>query len=83
MFYFQVRDGAHGYSRLLGKYCGTNFPPMLTTTDRYMWLHFQSDENIEYQGFTIKFEFIPRPTQCKYQLKFHIKIQLNKNQFYN
>jgi len=30
--------------------------------DRYLWLRFHSDENIEYSGFKAVYQFIPRPT---------------------
>lgn len=39
---------------------------MLTSRERRLWLRFHSDENIEYQGFVIVYEFIPRPTSCTY-----------------
>lgn len=64
--YLEVRDGAHGYCRLLGQFCGREFPPMITSTDRFLWLRFHSDDNIEYAGFKAVYEFIPRPTSCKY-----------------
>ena len=61
----QIRDGGHGFSTLIGQYCGTEFPPMITSRERKLWLRFHSDENIEYRGFQIVYEFIPRPTSCK------------------
>lgn len=62
----QIRDGGHGFSTLLGQYCGTEFPPVITSRERFLWLRFHSDENIEYQGFVIVYEFIPRPTSCTF-----------------
>ena len=64
--YLEVRDGAHGYSTLRGQFCGQTFPPILTSTDRYFWLRFHSDENIEYSGFKAVYRYVPRPTsgQC-------------------
>ncbi|XP_063709692.1 neuropilin and tolloid-like protein 2 [Culicoides brevitarsis] len=60
--FLEIRDGAHGFSTLIGQYCGNNFPPMIQSKDRFLWLHFHSDDNIEYHGFTAVYEFIPRPT---------------------
>ncbi|XP_065167891.1 neuropilin and tolloid-like protein 1 isoform X2 [Atheta coriaria] len=61
--YLEVRDGAHGYNNLmLQPFCGFEFPPMLTSSDRHLWIHFRSDENIEHRGFKAVYEFIPRPT---------------------
>ncbi|XP_059473149.1 neuropilin and tolloid-like protein 2 isoform X2 [Neocloeon triangulifer] len=65
--YLEVRDGAHGYSTLIGTYCDNRFPPMLTSSDRYLWLRFHSDENIEYSGFKAVYQYIPRPTSAVYQ----------------
>lgn len=77
----QIRDGGHGFSTLLGQFCGSEFPPMITSRERRLWLRFHSDENIEYEGFTIVYEFIARPTTCTYarniltrQLCVHILI---------
>lgn len=56
----QIRDGQYGFSNLIGKYCGTDFPPEITSKERYLWLHFHSDESIEYSGFTAVYEFIDR-----------------------
>lgn len=63
--FLEVRDGQHGYSTLLGNYCGNNFPPELTSKTRHLWLRFHSDENIEYEGFKAVWSMIPRPTHRK------------------
>ncbi|KAI4498570.1 hypothetical protein M0802_006276 [Mischocyttarus mexicanus] len=60
--FLEVRDGKHGYSNLLGKFCGSNFPPEITSKTRYLWLRFNSDENIEGKGFKAVWSMIPRPT---------------------
>lgn len=66
----EVRDGSYGFDRLLDKapYCGSQFPPELTSTDRNLWIHFESDENIEYKGFKAVYKYSPRPPNCKYRL---------------
>ncbi|XP_044742461.1 uncharacterized protein LOC123304958 isoform X2 [Chrysoperla carnea] len=60
--YLEVRDGAYGFSDLIGVYCGVGFPDMITSSGRYLWLHFSSDDSIELRGFKAVFEFVPRPT---------------------
>ncbi|EGI61607.1 Neuropilin and tolloid-like protein 2 [Acromyrmex echinatior] len=60
--FLEVRDGQYGYSNLLGNFCGTNFPPEITSKTRYLWLRFHSDENIEGKGFKAVWNTIPRPT---------------------
>lgn len=64
VIHLQIRDGKHGFSKLLGQYCGNDFPPMIYSSERYLWLHFHSDENIEYDGFQAVYEYLPRPTSC-------------------
>ncbi|XP_012058439.1 PREDICTED: uncharacterized protein LOC105621579 [Atta cephalotes] len=60
--FLEIRDGQYGYSNLLGNFCGTNFPPEITSKTRYLWLRFHSDENIEGKGFKAVWNTIPRPT---------------------
>ncbi|XP_015431656.1 PREDICTED: uncharacterized protein LOC107187962 [Dufourea novaeangliae] len=60
--FLEVRDGQHGYSNLLGNFCGTNFPPEITSKTRYLWLRFHSDDSIEGKGFKAVWSMIPRPT---------------------
>ncbi|XP_026468099.1 neuropilin and tolloid-like protein 2 [Ctenocephalides felis] len=60
--FLEIRDGMYGFSMQIGQYCGQEFPPMVTSRDRHLWLHFQSDENIEYSGFKMVYEYILRPT---------------------
>ncbi|PSN57420.1 Neuropilin and tolloid-like protein 2, partial [Blattella germanica] len=56
--FLEIRDGGHGFDRLIGRYCGTTFPPMIVSTTRYLWLRFVSDDTIEGAG---AFE----PPECK------------------
>ncbi|KAH8320170.1 hypothetical protein KR074_008983, partial [Drosophila pseudoananassae] len=58
--FLEIRDGQYGFSTSLGKFCGTDFPPEITSKERYLWLHFHSDETIEYTGFSAVYEFLDR-----------------------
>ncbi|XP_023168034.1 neuropilin and tolloid-like protein 2 isoform X2 [Drosophila hydei] len=58
--FLEIRDGQYGFSTLIGKYCGTDFPPEITSKERYLWLHFHSDDTIEYTGFSAVFEYLDR-----------------------
>ncbi|XP_043063391.1 neuropilin and tolloid-like protein 1 isoform X2 [Drosophila ficusphila] len=62
--FLEIRDGQYGFSKELGKYCGTDFPPELTSKERYLWLHFHSDETIEYTGFSAVYEFLDRSREA-------------------
>ena len=61
--YLEIRDGAFGYNQLLNQLCDRFFPSSITSTGRYLWLHFHSDENTEYNGFKIVYEFRERPNR--------------------
>ncbi|PNF24071.1 hypothetical protein B7P43_G08100 [Cryptotermes secundus] len=56
--YLEVRDGGHGYDRLIGQFCGNIFPDIIGSTSRYLWLRFKSDDTIEGAGFTAVYESI-------------------------
>ncbi|XP_013137871.1 PREDICTED: uncharacterized protein LOC106102829 isoform X2 [Papilio polytes] len=60
--FLEIRDGEKGYSNTLGKFCGENFPPQITTTGPFAWLKFHSDGTIEYEGFHITVDIIQSPS---------------------
>jgi len=61
--YLEIRDGGEGYDTLIGKYCGSDFPPIITSSGRSLWLRFVSDGTIEYKGFKAVYNFIPNPLE--------------------
>lgn len=66
------RTGTRRSSWLLqefGKVCGKTVPDIITSSDRFLWLHFKSDENIEYQGFKAVYEFVPRPDSGEFWIQ--------------
>lgn len=62
----EVRDGAHGYSTLVGRYCGHSFPPVITSSERFLWLRFTTDDNTEYSGFKAVYQFLPDPGKTSF-----------------
>lgn len=59
----QIRDGQYGFSNAkepFGRYCDQKFPDEIFSSDRYLWLRFHSDDNIEYDGFEGVFEYVER-----------------------
>ncbi|KZS08530.1 putative Neuropilin and tolloid protein 2 [Daphnia magna] len=73
--FLEIRDGAHGYSTLIGRYCGRTFPPVITSSERFLWLRFTTDDNIEYTGFRAVYQFLPDPApripdqgSCRFQV---------------
>lgn len=65
--YLEVRDGAHGYNDIKERrFCGrAQFPPLITSSDRHLWIYFKSDENIELRGFKAVYYFTDRPQSSK------------------
>ncbi|XP_055323319.1 uncharacterized protein LOC129578577 [Sitodiplosis mosellana] len=63
--YLEIRDGQYGFSNLKGKYCGNKFPDEIFSSDRYLWLRFHSDDNIEYDGFEGVYEEMPRSSKTE------------------
>jgi len=59
--YLEIRDGDQGYSPLIGKYCGNQFPPIITSSGRSLWLRFRSDSTIQYMGFKAVYTEIQNP----------------------
>ncbi len=56
--YVAVYDGATTDSPMIGKYSGTNMPPVLRSTSNAMLVYFVSDKYVNRQGFEAKYESI-------------------------
>lgn len=48
---FFNRDGGYETSPLIGKYCGTNAPPIIVSHSNRLWLKLRSDHSLTYGGF--------------------------------
>ncbi|KAG9276492.1 cubilin [Astyanax mexicanus] len=53
--YVEVRDGATSSSPLLGRFCGTQVPPMLQSTQKQMYIVFNTDASVTNHGFTAEY----------------------------
>ncbi|KAK6644342.1 hypothetical protein RUM43_000609 [Polyplax serrata] len=49
---------------LMGKFCGESVPPLLTTTEHTMTVHFHSDSSQLMEGFTAKYRLVNMSTIC-------------------
>ena len=54
--YVEVRDGKDGNSNTLEKLCGGSERYSLKSTQRYMWVKFESDSNTPRKGFNATFK---------------------------
>uniref|UniRef100_A0AC34RGZ2 CUB domain-containing protein n=1 Tax=Panagrolaimus sp. JU765 TaxID=591449 RepID=A0AC34RGZ2_9BILA len=60
--YLEVRDGRYSFSPLIGQFCGMKSPNSeVRARSGYMWLHFHSDNLLEYRGFMAEYEFVRGP----------------------
>ncbi|VDO83781.1 unnamed protein product [Schistosoma curassoni] len=59
--FLEIRDGAFGFTTLLGRFCSKQVPDLgtgLISTGQYMWLRFHSDSTIAHRGFQAVYRFI-------------------------
>lgn len=56
--HIEIRDGPFGFSPLIDRFCGGKNPGLVTSTGRFMWIKFTSDEELEGLGFRVKYTFI-------------------------
>ncbi|XP_051236348.1 neuropilin and tolloid-like protein 2 [Dicentrarchus labrax] len=59
--HIEIRDGPFGFSPLIDRFCGGRNPGLVTSTGRFMWIKFTSDEELEGLGFRIQYTFIADP----------------------
>ncbi|VUZ56007.1 unnamed protein product, partial [Hymenolepis diminuta] len=57
--FLEVRDGAFGFSPLIGRFCSRLPPPeeMIRSSGRYLWLRFRSDNTLRHAGFRATYHF--------------------------
>lgn len=65
--FVEVRDGNTARSQLIGRFCGNNLPPLLTTTTNHMYIRFKSDDSGMHTGFAAT--YVQQIDEC--QLKKH------------
>ncbi|XP_069688891.1 cubilin [Periplaneta americana] len=49
---------------LMGEYCGTTLPPILTTTGNVMTIAFSTDVSGSYEGFSARYVILDASTMC-------------------
>uniref|UniRef100_A0A8B9UD24 Cubilin n=1 Tax=Anas zonorhyncha TaxID=75864 RepID=A0A8B9UD24_9AVES len=54
--YVEIRDGGYETSPLLGKYCGTDLPPVIISHGNKLWIKFVSDIFGTRQGFSAEWD---------------------------
>lgn len=75
--HIEIRDGPFGFSPLIDRFCGGKNPGLVTSTGRFMWIKFTSDEELEGLGFRIKYIFIAggnQPVGCGTTAAHHLSL---------
>ncbi|XP_052697133.1 cubilin-like isoform X2 [Crassostrea angulata] len=62
--YVEIRDGLDENAPLLQKYCSTQSPVPITTTNPYAHIRFHSDASLSDQGFLITYAAVSAGPQC-------------------
>ncbi|TRY99729.1 hypothetical protein DNTS_016543, partial [Danionella cerebrum] len=63
----EIRDGPFIFSPLINRFCGEKSPGTVTSSGRFMWIRFSSDEELEGQGFRVQYSYTADP-------EFHLHI---------
>ncbi|KAG7527098.1 cubilin [Solea senegalensis] len=50
--FVEIRDGGYETSPLIGKFCGTQRPPVLVSHSNRLWVRFRSDSTVTRSGFS-------------------------------
>ncbi|XP_074049030.1 cubilin [Macrotis lagotis] len=54
--FLQIHDGDSSGAYLLGKYCGTNHPPELLSSNNALYFYFHSHQSVNETVFTVRWE---------------------------
>ncbi|XP_017055443.1 cubilin homolog [Drosophila ficusphila] len=58
--YVELRDGAGPFADIIGRFCGQDAPPPLTSTRHTIFLRFVTDERVSDSGFEVTIDAVPR-----------------------
>ncbi len=54
--YVEVHDGGRPDSPLVGRYCGSDLPPVYATSSNQAYIRFRTDYSVTRGGFRIRYE---------------------------
>uniref|UniRef100_A0A672MTQ3 Neuropilin and tolloid-like protein 2 n=1 Tax=Sinocyclocheilus grahami TaxID=75366 RepID=A0A672MTQ3_SINGR len=57
----EIRDGPFVFSPLINRFCGAKSPGIVTSSGRFMWIRFTSDEELEGLGFRVEYSYTADP----------------------
>ncbi|XP_070579925.1 cubilin-like [Ptychodera flava] len=59
-----IYDGQGQLAAVLGVYCGSEVDDVIYSTGRYLYMVFQSDDTVQYPGFSAEYDFVSDPRVC-------------------
>ncbi|KAI7802559.1 neuropilin and tolloid-like protein 2 [Triplophysa rosa] len=57
----EIRDGPFAFSPMINRFCGAQSPGVVTSSGRFMWIRFISDEELEGLGFRVEYSYTADP----------------------
>ncbi|XP_056334540.1 neuropilin and tolloid-like protein 2 [Danio aesculapii] len=57
----EIRDGPFIFSPLINRFCGDKSPGIVTSSGRFLWIKFTSDEELEELGFKVEYSYTADP----------------------
>ena len=70
-FHLQGFDGEYWGAVSIGKYCGSEMPPVIWSTSNVLVIHFYSDSGITGRGFNATYRFYNGMALISYGLNCH------------
>ena len=56
--YVEVGDGVAAYGSVIGKFCGSEMPPDITSSDATMWVRFVTTGKTKHPGFKASYKSV-------------------------
>ena len=67
--FVEVRNGGLPTSPLLGTFCGTKLPDIITSTENKLWIKFRSDSSNHASGFSADWRWVETPNSVSLPVK--------------
>jgi cubilin len=55
----QIYNGMTDKDQFIGTFCGSNKPPVFTSTSNFLYVHFYTDHATAFAGFTATYTQLP------------------------
>lgn len=76
----EIRDGPFVFSPLINRFCGAKSPGIVTSSGRFMWIRFISDEELEGMGFRVEYSYAAGKCILQFFMQLDLRI-ISSNAF--